>query len=135
MSVLCIVAVLKSNFFVRFMGDLKIPKRHFVINRPLSIEKCFAVNILKFEILQTTWKNKTISINMLHVLIKMKTKSFCSLFHFFYAVCKISNFKMWTAEDLTQASCIELTLYDIPWRNPIFLYLSEYCLIFWQMTK
>ena len=28
--------VVKSNFFVRFLGELKIPKRHFEINRPLA---------------------------------------------------------------------------------------------------
>ena len=27
--------VVKSNFFVRFLGELKIPKRHFEINWPL----------------------------------------------------------------------------------------------------
>ena len=28
--------VVKSNFFVHFLGELKIPKRHFEINRPLA---------------------------------------------------------------------------------------------------
>ena len=28
--------VVKSNFFVRFLGELKIPKRHFEINWPLA---------------------------------------------------------------------------------------------------
>ena len=32
------------------------------------------------------------------------------MFLFFYVVCKISNFKMWTAKHLAQASCSELTL-------------------------
>ena len=32
--------------------------------------KCFAVHILKFEIFQTAWKNKTKSIKMLDLLMK-----------------------------------------------------------------
>ena len=32
--------------------------------------KCFAVHISKFEILQTTWKNKTKYIKMLDLLVK-----------------------------------------------------------------
>ena len=32
--------------------------------------KCFAVHLLKFEILQTTRKNKTKNIKMLHLLVK-----------------------------------------------------------------
>ena len=46
--------------------------------------KCFAVDILKFEILQTIWNNKTKSIKMLDLLIKnWKIRVWCSLFHFF----------------------------------------------------
>ena len=30
--------VVKSNFFVRFLGDLKIPKRYFEINWPLILK-------------------------------------------------------------------------------------------------
>ena len=73
--------------------------------------KCFAVPILKFEILQTTWKNKTKNIKMLHLLVKnWKLRVWSSLFHFFYVICKISDFNMWTAKHLAQASCTELTL-------------------------
>ena len=32
------------------------------------------------------------------------------MFWIFYVVCKISNFNMWTAKHLAQASCTELTL-------------------------
>ena len=32
------------------------------------------------------------------------------MFHFFHVICKISNFNIWTAKDLAQASCSELTL-------------------------
>ena len=61
--------------------------------------KCFAVHILKFEILQITWKrwikeHKTLSfqffINRSSILM-----FFCFVFH---VVCMISNFNMWTAK-------------------------------------
>ena len=72
--------------------------------------KCFAVLKSKFEILQTTWKNKTKSIKMLDLLVKnWKLRVWCSLFHFLHVICKILNFNMWTAEHLAQASCSELT--------------------------
>ena len=46
--------------------------------------KCFAVHILKFEILQTTWINETKDIKMLNLLVKnWKLSVCCSLFHFF----------------------------------------------------
>ena len=41
---------------------------------------------------------------------KLKTKGSSSLFYFFYVICKIPNFDMWTAEHLVQASCTELSL-------------------------
>ena len=76
--------------------------------------KCFAVHILKFEILQNTWKNKTKSIKMLDLLMKKwKLRIWCSLFHFFHVISKISNFTMWTAKHLAQVSCTELTLSDL----------------------
>ena len=70
--------------------------------------KCFSTRILKFEILQTTWKNKTKGIKMLDLL--MKNWKLSALFHFFHVICKNSNFNMWNAKHLAQASCIELTL-------------------------
>ena len=46
--------------------------------------KCFAVHILKFEILQIIWKNKTKNIKMLIIWVKnWKLRVLCSLFHFF----------------------------------------------------
>ena len=46
--------------------------------------KYFVVHMLKFEILQTTWKNKTKSIKMLDLLMKnWKLRVWCFLFHFF----------------------------------------------------
>jgi hypothetical protein len=45
---------------------------------------CFAVHLLKFEILQTAWKNKTKNIKMLNLLMKKwKLRVWCSVFHFF----------------------------------------------------
>ena len=73
--------------------------------------KCFAVHISKFEILQTTWKNKIKNIKMLDLLVKnWKLRVWGSLFHFFHVICKISNFNMWTAKHLAQASRTGLTL-------------------------
>ena len=60
-----------------------------------------------FEFLQTTWKNKTKTIKMLDLVVKnWKLRVWCSLFHFFHVIWKISNFNM----HLAQASCTELTL-------------------------
>ena len=43
---------------------------------------------------------------------KLKDKIFwCFLFHFLHVICNISNFIMWTAKRLAQASCAELTLF------------------------
>ena len=61
-----IIAV-KAFFFFFFLEEFKTPKRHFEVNWPLvsllkvnsvqeACAKCFAVLILKFEILQITWK-------------------------------------------------------------------------------
>ena len=41
---------------------------------------------------------------------KLKSKSLLSFVSFFHAICKISNFYMWSAKHLAQASCTELTL-------------------------
>ena len=56
--------------------------------------KCFAVHISKFEILQSTWKSKTKkNIKKLDLLMKnWKSRVWCSLFHLFHMICKISNF-------------------------------------------
>ena len=76
--------------------------------------KCFAVHILKFEILPTTWKkqNKKHQ-NARSIDEKLQTKSLMFFVSFFYVICKISNFNMWTAKHLVQASCTELTLRQI----------------------
>ena len=67
--------------------------------------KCFAVHKLKFGILQTTE-----NIKILDLLMKNpKLRVWCSLFHLFHVICKISNFDIRTAKPLAQASCTELT--------------------------
>ena len=85
--------------------------------------KCFAVHMLKFEILQTTWKTK--NIRMLDLL--MKNWELCSLFQFFHVVWKISNFDMWTTKHLAQASRTEFTLpsLTIHWRINKSIYFLE----------
>ena len=51
--------------------------------------KCFAIHILKFEILQTTWKNKTKNIKILDLLLKnRKLTVWCSLFHFSHVIAR-----------------------------------------------
>ena len=54
--------------------------------------KYFVVHILKFEMLQATWKkqNKKHQ-NAKFIGIKLKAKGLISLFHFFHRICKISN--------------------------------------------
>ena len=52
------------------------------------------------------WKNHTLDLLMKN----WKITVWCSLFHFFHVICKISNFNIWTAKHLAQASCSELTL-------------------------
>ena len=41
---------------------------------------------------------------------KLKTTGLMFFVSFFHVICKISNFNMWTAKHLMQASCTELTL-------------------------
>ena len=91
----------------RLLGSIK------VISVQEACAKCFAVHISKFEILQITWKNwskehQTLSFQFFtnRSIILMV---FVLLFH---VVCKISNFNMWTATNLAQASCTELTLHS-----------------------
>ena len=74
--------------------------------------KCFAVHLLKFEILQTTWEKW----NKEHQTLSFQyftNKSSLLVFFvlFFHVVCKISNFNKWTSWHLAQASCTELTLF------------------------
>ena len=68
--------------------------------------KCFAVHLLKFEILQTTWKTKQ-KPSKCYLLVKNWKLIVFALF--FDVICKISNFNMWTGKHLAQASCTEMT--------------------------
>ena len=57
-------------------------------------------------------KNETKSIRLL-VFSFLSNNLFSTLMFFvlfFHVVCKISNFNMWTAKHLTQASCTEVSL-------------------------
>ena len=76
-----------------------------------SWTKCFAVQIIKFEILQITWKKW---IKGHHTLTSQFFTNIFSILMFFvlffHVVCKISHFNKWTAKHLVQASCTELTL-------------------------
>ena len=76
-----------------------------------ACNKCFGVHILKFEILQITWKKW----NKEHQTLSFQffTNRFSILMFFvlfFHVVYKISNFNKWTAKHLAQTSCTELTL-------------------------
>ena len=82
--------------------------------------KCIAVHLLEFEILPATWKRK--NVKMLFLLMKIwRIRVWCSLFHLFQVICKISNFNMWTAKHMAQASCTDLTL-----PNPASSLVSQY---------
>ena len=74
-----------------------------------AFAKCFAVHLLTFEILKTTWKSRTKNIKTLNIVVKnWKLRVWCSLFNFFHVICK--NFDMWTTKHLAQASCTKLAL-------------------------
>ena len=73
--------------------------------------KCFAVRILKFEILQITWKkwnkeHQTLSFQFFTNIFSI----LMFLVLFFHVVFRISNFDKWTAKHFAKASCTELTL-------------------------
>ena len=48
--------------------------------------------------------------NAKSIVDKLKTKGLMFFVSFFHVICKISNFNMWTAKRLAQASCTDLTL-------------------------
>ena len=69
------------------------------------------LHILKYEILQTTWKKQNKKHQNARLIDeKLKTKSLMLFVSFFHVIFKISNFNMWTQKHLAQASCAELTL-------------------------
>ena len=74
--------------------------------------KCLVLHILKFAILQTTWKNKTTKHqNAKSIGEKLKTKS--PMFFALVCSCDLQDlyFNMWSAKHLVQASCTDLTLH------------------------
>ena len=95
---------------MREVQEIPISKKwHLKVNSVTeACTKCFAVHILHFEILQITWKNETKNIRPLVFSFSSINLAFWCFF--FHVVCKISNFNMWTAKYLAQASCTELTL-------------------------
>ena len=72
--------------------------RYFKVNSVQeACAKCFAVHMLKFEILQFTWKKLNKEHQTLSFQVFIDRFSILMLFVlFFYVVCKISNFNMWT---------------------------------------
>ena len=111
---------------LQFLGDAPLtmariakfsPKICKVNSVQEASAKCFVVHLLELEILQATWKHKTKNIKMLDLLGKnWKLRVWCSMFHFFYVIFKISNFNMWTAKHLAEASCTGLALIS-KWRS------------------
>ena len=100
----------KSKFSIFLMSDYGLGFLKVNLVQEACI-KCFAVQLIKFEILQTTWNNKTKNIKVIDLLVtNWKLRVWCFLSHLFHVICKISNFNMWTAKHLMQASCTELTL-------------------------
>ena len=76
--------------------------------------KCFAVHILKFEILQITWKKWSKEYQTLSFQFFINKYSILMfLVLVLHVVYKISNCNLWTTKHLEQATCTELTLRDI----------------------
>ena len=61
--------VVKSNFFVHSLGELKIPKRHFEINWPLALS-------ISYKIVSCHW------ILRMTILFLFQLVHFCPLFWF-----------------------------------------------------
>jgi hypothetical protein len=96
----CIISMKISGKHVRNIDKLLITN-YWYICKVNSVEeacgKCFAVHILKFEILQITWKkwNKEHQTLSFQFFID-KSSTFMGFVLFFHVVWKISNFDMWT---------------------------------------
>ena len=58
--------VVKSNFFVRFLGELKIPKRHFEINWPFLVKARNSTTVISFnQVSAMLEKNRQFSLKFL----------------------------------------------------------------------
>ena len=77
--------------------------------------KCFAVHILKFEIYSYHMKKKQKN---------WKLQVWCSLFHFFHVICKISNL-------ICEPKSIWHKLLVLSWLYTQSLLLRNHQLIFW----
>ena len=99
--------------------------------------KCFAVHIIKFEILQTTWKNKAKNIKMLNLLVKnWKLRVWCSLFLWFdmfqILLCKPKS--IW--RKLLVLSWLWLLFFSSRVNQSWFLNLKKmFMLSFWRATN
>ena len=111
-----------SNWYITWGQNLyRVEFKHslilsFYMSKVKSVQeasaKFFAVQMLKSKIFPIEWKNKWN--NEHHSLsFQFVVNLSCILMFFvlfFHVVCKISNFDKWTATNLVQASCTELTL-------------------------
>ena len=79
--------VVKSNFFIRFMGELKIPKRHFEINWPLGkTGYSEGAGFYFFKVFLSCYNNRTWRCQdefLKHNKPKFRISFFCC----FYAIC------------------------------------------------
>jgi hypothetical protein len=105
--------LISKCLFGIFNSPKRIKEHHFTKVKTIqeACAKCFAVQILKFEILQITWKKwyKEYQILSFHFSL-INIAFWCFFFLCFHVVCKISNFNVWTAKHLVQACTIVSTL-------------------------
>ena len=104
--------IVKSDTYKVHIKIIGWVKSHKVNSVQEAFAKCFAVHILKFEILQITWKgwNKEYQTPSFQFFTN-RLSILMFLVLFFHLVCKISNFNKWTAKHSAKASCTELTLH------------------------
>ena len=81
-----IVIVKKNSKWCLLFSTFSINAIFFKVNSVQeACAKCFAVHILKFEILQITWKNKKKHQNSRFIDEKLKTKSLMFFVSFFFS--------------------------------------------------
>ena len=100
-AIVCWVFRFPTASFKWIYQQMCILKRNF----------CVFYNWQNHEKENFDFQSNFLTAKMLDLLMKIwKLRVWDSLFHFFHVICKISNFNMWTAKHLVQASCTELTL-------------------------
>ena len=97
--------VVKSIFFIRFMGELKIPKRHFEINWPLGKTgysegagfNFFKVFFCRVMIIGPTWRCQDEFLR--HSKPKFRISFFCCFYAIYYLrkVFGLLNLMPWNA--------------------------------------